>query len=106
GRRRNGTRHNVGFLTIDALMARNGAPALRSKLGAEAGEAELGPRSAPGRARPCQTMEIMNVSGPAVARVARYGKAAPVGTRVRGATKREWCGGAVPLVARGRRPRA
>ena len=45
GREYEGTRHNVGFLTVDALMARSGAPALRAKFGAEVGEAELGPRS-------------------------------------------------------------
>jgi len=82
GREYEGTRHNVGFLTVDALMARSGAPALRAKFGAEVGEAELGPRSGRIRVLLCKPMEFMNVSGQAVARVARFWKIAPTETVV------------------------
>jgi PTH1 family peptidyl-tRNA hydrolase len=73
-----GTRHNVGFQVIDALVARNRAPSLRAKLGAEVGEARLGTE----RALLCKPMEFMNTSGQAVVRVAQFWKIDPAHTVV------------------------
>ena len=73
------TRHNIGFLTVDALMVRNRVSApLRPKFGADVGEAQLGGA----RVLFCKPMEFMNVSGQAVARVARFWKIAPAETVV------------------------
>lgn len=64
------TRHNVGFRVIDQLVERNRAPSLRTKLGAEVGEAQIGTE----RVLLCKPMEFMNTSGQAVLRVAQFWK--------------------------------
>ncbi|MEO5768489.1 MAG: aminoacyl-tRNA hydrolase [Polyangia bacterium] len=64
------TRHNVGFQVIDQLVERNRAPSLRTKLGAEVGEAQIGTE----RVLLCKPMEFMNTSGQAVLRVAQFWK--------------------------------
>jgi PTH1 family peptidyl-tRNA hydrolase len=66
-------RHNAGFMVIDELWRRAGAPATRRKLGAELSEATLA-------GEPvlfCKPMEFMNCSGLAVQRVAAFWKIAP-----------------------------
>jgi PTH1 family peptidyl-tRNA hydrolase len=67
------TRHNVGFQVIDLLATRARASSLRSKLGAEVGEARIGTE----RVLLCKPMEFMNVSGQAVVRVAQFWKIDP-----------------------------
>jgi PTH1 family peptidyl-tRNA hydrolase len=73
-----GTRHNVGFQVIDAIAARARAPAYRSKLGAEISEILVGSE----RILVCKPMEYMNLSGQAVARVAKFWKIEPTRTVV------------------------
>ena len=73
-----GTRHNAGFQVVDALVARNRAPSLRTKLGAEVGEARIGSE----RVLLCKPMEFMNTSGQAVVRVAQFWKIEPARTVV------------------------
>lgn len=73
-----GTRHNVGFQVIDALAVRNRASALRAKLGAAVGEAQIGPE----RVLLCKPMEFMNTSGQALVRVAQFWKVDPAHTVV------------------------
>ncbi|MEO8213091.1 MAG: aminoacyl-tRNA hydrolase [Myxococcales bacterium] len=72
------TRHNVGFRVIDQLVERNRAPSLRTKLGAEVGEAQIGTE----RVLLCKPMEFMNTSGQAVLRVAQFWKIDPARTVV------------------------
>lgn len=72
------TRHNVGFRVIDQLVERNHAPSLRTKLGAEVGEAQIGTE----RVLLCKPMEFMNTSGQAVLRVAQFWKIDPARTVV------------------------
>lgn len=72
------TRHNVGFQVIDQLVERNRAPSLRTKLGAEVGEAQIGTE----RVLLCKPMEFMNTSGQAVLRVAQFWKIDPARTVV------------------------
>lgn len=72
------TRHNVGFRVIDQLVERNRAPSLRTKLGAEVGEAQIGTE----RVLLCKPMEFMNTSGQAVVRVAQFWKLDPARTVV------------------------
>ena len=73
-----GTRHNVGFQVVDALVVRNRALSLRTKLGAEVGEARIGSE----RVLLCKPMEFMNTSGQAVVRVAQFWKVEPARTVV------------------------
>jgi peptidyl-tRNA hydrolase, PTH1 family len=73
-----GTRHNVGFQVIDAIAAQTRAPAFRSKLGAEISETLVGSE----RILLCKPMEYMNLSGQAVARVAKFWKIEPTRTLV------------------------
>ena len=68
-----GNRHNVGFDVVTELAARAKAPPLREKFGAEIGEATIRGE----RVLLCKPMEFMNVSGQAVARVAKFWKVAP-----------------------------
>ncbi len=67
------TRHNLGFMVVDELAARSGAPPPRAKLGAEVREGKLGAE----RLLLCKPMEFMNLSGEAVGRVAGFWKIAP-----------------------------
>lgn len=73
GREYAGNRHNVGFDVVAELAARAKAPPLREKFGAEIGEATIRGE----RVLLCKPMEFMNVSGQAVARVAKFWKIAP-----------------------------
>ena len=73
GSQYHGTRHNVGFRVIDQLVERNQAPSLRTKLGAEVGEAHIGTE----RVLLCKPMEFMNTSGQAVLLVAPFWKIDP-----------------------------
>jgi len=73
GREYAGNRHNVGFDVVTELAARAKAPPLREKFGAEIGEATIRGE----RVLLCKPMEFMNVSGQAVARVAKFWKIAP-----------------------------
>lgn len=73
GREYEGNRHNVGFLVVDELCRRAGAPPARRKFGAEITEGTL----AGEKVIFCKPMEFMNVSGQAVARVAQFWKVAP-----------------------------
>lgn len=73
GREYAGNRHNVGFEVVAELAARAKAPPLREKFGAEIGEATIRGE----RVLLCKPMEFMNVSGQAVARVAKFWKVAP-----------------------------
>ncbi len=68
-----GNRHNVGFDVVTELAARAKAPPLREKFGAEIGEVTIRGE----RVLLCKPMEFMNVSGQAVARVAKFWKVAP-----------------------------
>jgi peptidyl-tRNA hydrolase, PTH1 family len=72
------TRHNVGFRVLDALSERNPAGPTRSKLGAALADGEIGGH----KVLLCKPMEFMNVSGQAVARVAKFWKIAPTETVV------------------------
>jgi peptidyl-tRNA hydrolase, PTH1 family len=73
GREYAGNRHNVGFDVVTELAARAKAPPLREKFGAEIGEATIRGE----RVLLCKPMEFMNVSGQAVARVAKFWKIPP-----------------------------
>jgi len=73
GREYAGNRHNVGFEVVMELAARAKAPPLREKFGAEIGEATIRGE----RVLLCKPMEFMNVSGQAVARVAKFWKIPP-----------------------------
>jgi PTH1 family peptidyl-tRNA hydrolase len=73
GREYAANRHNVGFDVVAELAARAKAPPLREKFGAEVGEATIRGE----RVLLCKPMEFMNVSGQAVARVAKFWKIAP-----------------------------
>jgi PTH1 family peptidyl-tRNA hydrolase len=77
GRQYAGNRHNIGFDVVAELASRAGAPPLRAKLGAEIGEAAIRGE----KVLFCRPMEFMNVSGQAVARVAKFWKI-PVGSTV------------------------
>jgi peptidyl-tRNA hydrolase, PTH1 family len=66
-------RHNAGFMVLDELCRRAGAPAPRLKLGAELTEATLGGQ----RVLFCKPMEFMNCSGQAVQRAAAFWKIQP-----------------------------
>jgi len=78
GREYAGNRHNVGFDVVAELAVRAKAPPLREKFGAELGEATIRGE----RVLLCRPMEFMNVSGQAVARVAKFWKIAPETTIV------------------------
>jgi hypothetical protein len=66
-------RHNAGFMVVDELWRRAGAPAPRLKLGAELSEATL----AGEHVLFCKPMEFMNCSGLAVQRAAAFWKIPP-----------------------------
>jgi PTH1 family peptidyl-tRNA hydrolase len=66
-------RHNAGFMVIDELWRRAGAPATRRKLGAELSEATL----AGEHVLFCKPMEFMNCSGLAVQRASAFWKIPP-----------------------------
>jgi PTH1 family peptidyl-tRNA hydrolase len=68
-----GNRHNAGFMVLDELWRRAGAPARRLKLGAELSEATL----AGEHVLMCKPMEFMNCSGLAVQRAAAFWKIPP-----------------------------
>src|SRR5262252_6021580 len=70
GRQYAGNRHNIGFDVVAELASRASAPPLREKFGAEIGEATIRGE----RVLLCKPMEFMNVSGQAVARVAKFWK--------------------------------
>ena len=65
-------RHNLGFMVVDELARRARAGAPRVKFGAEIAEATVAGQ----RVLLCKPQEFMNVSGPAVARVAGFWKVA------------------------------
>jgi len=71
-------RHNAGFMVLDELCRRAGAPTTRRKLGAELSDASL----AGGSVLFCKPMEFMNCSGQAVQRVAAFWKISPEQTVV------------------------
>ena len=73
GKEYEATRHNVGFRVVDLIAARAGAPAWRSKWGADLAEIKLGSE----RVLLCKPMEFMNVSGQPVVRVASFWKVEP-----------------------------
>ena len=66
-------RHNAGFLVVDELWRRAGAPAPREKLGAQLSEATL----AGEHVLFCKPQEFMNCSGLAVQRAAAFWKIPP-----------------------------
>jgi len=66
-------RHNAGFMVVDELRRRAGAPAPRLKLGAELSEATLAGKPV----LLCKPMEFMNCSGLAVQRAAAFWKIPP-----------------------------
>ena len=66
-------RHNAGFMVVDELWRRVGAPAFRLKSGAELSEASL----AGEQVLLCKPMEFMNCSGLAVQRAAAFWKIPP-----------------------------
>ena len=68
-----GNRHNAGFMVVDEIWRRAGAPARRLKLGAELSEATL----AGEHVLFCKPMEFMNFSGLAVQRAAAFWKIPP-----------------------------
>ena len=78
GREYAGNRHNIGFEVVAELAARAKAPPLREKFGAAIGEATIRGE----RVLLCKPMEFMNVSGQAVARVAKFWKIPPGSTVV------------------------
>jgi PTH1 family peptidyl-tRNA hydrolase len=63
-------RHNLGYMVLDELSRRVGAPAARLRLGAEISEATLGDE----RVVLCKPVEYMNVSGQPLSRVAGFWK--------------------------------
>jgi peptidyl-tRNA hydrolase, PTH1 family len=73
-----GNRHNIGYEIVAELAARAKASSLREKFGAALGEASVRGE----RVLLCKPMEFMNVSGQAVARVAKFWKIAPESTVV------------------------
>ena len=66
-------RHNAGFMVVDELWRRAGAPAFRLKSGVELSEARL----AGEQVLLCKPMEFMNCSGLAVQRAAAFWKIPP-----------------------------
>jgi PTH1 family peptidyl-tRNA hydrolase len=78
GRQYAGNRHNAGFMVVDELMQRAGAPSPRSRLGAEIAEASLGGA----KMIFCKPMEFMNTSGFPVNRAAAFWKVPPAQTVV------------------------
>ena len=66
-------RHNAGFMVVDELWRRAGAPAPREKLGAQLSEATL----AGEHVLFCKPQEFMNCSGLAVQRAAAFWKIPP-----------------------------
>jgi len=74
GRQYAGNRHNIGFMVLDALLARTAAKsALRLRLGAEIAEVALQGAST----ILCKPMGFMNTSGFAVSRTAAFWKIPP-----------------------------
>jgi PTH1 family peptidyl-tRNA hydrolase len=73
GSRYAGNRHNAGFMVVDELWRRAGAPAPREKLGAQLSEATL----AGEHVLFCKPQEFMNCSGLAVQRAAAFWKIPP-----------------------------
>ena len=68
------TRHNIGFLLLDALLAKSGARAgWRVKQGAATAEIEFEGR----RVTLIKPLEFMNLSGPPIARIMQFVKAEP-----------------------------
>jgi len=67
------TRHNIGFMVVDALCAPGEPSAPRIKFGAELREVRVGAE----RTLVCKPLEYMNLSGGAVGRVSGFWKIAP-----------------------------
>lgn len=63
-------RHNLGFMVADELLRRAGGPATTDKFGASLAQITLAGQ----RLIVCKPMQFMNVSGQAVASVARFWK--------------------------------
>jgi PTH1 family peptidyl-tRNA hydrolase len=73
GRRYAGTRHNAGYMVVDALLDCLQARPARARLGAEVAETTV----AGTKVIFCKPMEFMNMSGLAVARAAGFWKISP-----------------------------
>ncbi|MBQ9736009.1 MAG: aminoacyl-tRNA hydrolase [Clostridia bacterium] len=73
GKEYEGTRHNVGFLAIDAIAAASGAAVTRLRFRALTGEATVGGA----RVLLMKPQTYMNLSGEAVAEAARFYKIPP-----------------------------
>jgi PTH1 family peptidyl-tRNA hydrolase len=63
-------RHNLGFMVADELLRRGGGPTTTDKFGASIGQVTVAGQ----RLIVCKPMQFMNVSGQAVASVARFWK--------------------------------
>lgn len=68
GQRYAGNRHNIGFMALDAIAARAGAPAFRARFQGQATEATLGGE----RALLIKPATYMNESGRAVGEAMRF----------------------------------
>lgn len=66
-------RHNVGFMAVDAIAARHGFPAFRSKFRGLVSEGEIGG----GKLLILKPQTFMNLSGESVAAAARFYKIPP-----------------------------
>jgi peptidyl-tRNA hydrolase, PTH1 family len=73
GRQYAGNRHNAGFMVVDELMRRSGAPTPRRRMGAELAETALGTT----KVIFCKPMDFMNTSGFPVSRAGTFWKIAP-----------------------------
>lgn len=72
GREHAGQRHNIGFMTLDAIVRRHRVPALRARFHGQVGEATLGGE----RVVLLKPETYMNESGRAVGEAARFYKIA------------------------------
>lgn len=72
GRQYVGTRHNVGFMAVDELAVRHGAPAFKEQMGALTAKARVGDADA----LLVKPQTFMNLSGEAVGRLWRWHKLA------------------------------
>ncbi|MSO93119.1 MAG: aminoacyl-tRNA hydrolase [Rhodospirillales bacterium] len=73
GKNRARNRHNIGFMSVDAIARRHGFPAFRSKFEGEVADGEIGGR----RVTLLKPMTYMNESGRSVAQAVRFYRLAP-----------------------------
>jgi peptidyl-tRNA hydrolase, PTH1 family len=66
-------RHNIGFMALDAIARRHGAPGLRRRFKGEFGEASIGGK----RVLLLKPQTFMNASGESVGEAARFFKILP-----------------------------